>query len=275
MSIVNLDFTGSNPSNIVTGDIIAITPAILNAYGVVFPTGAPFYANTIKVTYIDKDGVSHILDSGKDFEPIYKLECVEVQGGVYGAIKLFDSTLEGSISLAYNRLGGSWTFNKDSILSYLNSNEYDESLLIAVLTPSSPLILNGVEWSIEGVKGITHAQNSFDSVDLSIKYKKRNPLQEVGDITPTLSYGLITPGQVLVGGSGVTPQKGYSLKNMGTVPLLFTESKKTTNLDIGLVHEELLPGAIYTSPFGYKPVGVILIGNPNAGVSVKYSLRIW
>lgn len=275
MNTVELDFTGNLASNIVTGDIIPVTPTILNAYGVIIPNGAPFYANTLKVTYTDKDGISHILDPGKDFEPIYRLPCVDAQGGVYGGFKLFDSTLEGNLTLAYNRLGGSWSFNKDAILGYLNANEYDETLSEAILTPSSPLMLYGVEWSIEGVKGIVHAQNSFNVVDLSIKYALRNPLVEVGSITPTLQYALVTPGQVLVGAFGITPQKGYSIYNLGNVPLLFSESRKTTNLDIGMVHEEVKPGGIYTSPTGYKPTGVVLIGNPNAGVPVKFSLRVW
>lgn len=275
MNIVNLDYTGVLPANTVTGDLITVTPDTLNAYGVIFPEGAPYFAATLKMTYTDKDGISRILEQGIDYDPIYHLPCVGNQGGVYGGVRLYDSTLDGTISLAYNRLGGSWSFNKSAILAYLNSNEYDDSLMVIVLTPTVPLLLNGVEWRIEGVKGITVAQNNFDVVDLSIVYQHKDPLGTQPDISSSLTYVMVASGKVVIGANGTTPQKGYSIRNIGNAPLLFSESKKTTNLDIGLVHEEIQPGAIYTTPLGYKPVGVVLIGNPNTGMDVKYSLRVW
>ncbi|MGG4591682.1 hypothetical protein ACLPJK_25845 [Pseudomonas aeruginosa] len=113
-----LDTTGQKSSNKVTGERQTLNPSGMMDYFVLIPKAAPYFKNSLVVKRYPGGevllpgvhyGYSHLFSSALE----------EIGVGVYGSITFYDHTLQGSVELDYQTLGGSWTLSEQEIANIL------------------------------------------------------------------------------------------------------------------------------------------------------------
>ena len=139
-----LDTTGTAGSNAVTSEAHLTADIYASTFSNIFLVNGPFYSDGLVLTYTPTGGVALPLMLDLDYELAYLLPNVANGSNlVYGAIKLLNSTLVGSINVAYQALGGSWVFDLMQIYKYQNETYFNNAtdFIALVLSPSQyPLI---------------------------------------------------------------------------------------------------------------------------------------
>jgi hypothetical protein len=116
------DATGVNPVNKITGEIGVVTPVNYRDYNLVIPRYAPFYAESLTITFRDTSGVIVPLTEGVDYYLGYWYIGASrgVAKPVYGSIQFLNTELSGTLTLGYQTLGGRWTLSEADIAEILS-----------------------------------------------------------------------------------------------------------------------------------------------------------
>lgn len=125
-----LDLTGLNVDNLVPQEVQEFTANNYGTLQVFVPVHSPFYANSnLNITYTDDLGNSRDLvlgiDYGFGFPFIGASRAIEES--IFGCIVLYDSELNGSLSIDYQTLGGVWRVGQEksqATLNFRNINPY-------------------------------------------------------------------------------------------------------------------------------------------------------
>lgn len=113
-----LDPTGTNPDNLVAGEIKTLTPGLQARAAA--PTYGPFFAESL---VIYDNGTNQLLHRGVDYE---LLDLVQEATLLYGKeimqmIVVKNTAVSGQIRLAYQVLGGLYTNNSEGIIEIVDS----------------------------------------------------------------------------------------------------------------------------------------------------------
>jgi hypothetical protein len=117
-----IDYVGNLPSNKIIGEQQILTPSNYRDYHTVVPKQAPFFSESLIVTFKGSDGVSRQLHEGIDYQCTHwfisaSRACAKP---IYGSITILDLTLSGVITLqSYQTLGGIWTQDASKIAQIL------------------------------------------------------------------------------------------------------------------------------------------------------------
>ena len=135
----SLDTTGLSASNFVAAESHTITPTLLATFGYLFLNQGPFFGHNLSIIYTPTLAPSTPipLNRGSDFTFTFTLPGFgnTDNAAVWGAIEFFNPNLSGTLQIAYQALGGNWTFNTLAIANYLNSNFYDAGSQLIQLVP--------------------------------------------------------------------------------------------------------------------------------------------
>lgn len=115
------DPTGQLLDNRITGEVQTITPTT-NVYHVLVPNAAPFYAESLQITYTNLSGTTVTLVEGIDYHlgHIYAGASRATGHPVYGSIVLLNNALSGTGSLSYQTIGGQWVVDTPTITKVLS-----------------------------------------------------------------------------------------------------------------------------------------------------------
>lgn len=134
-----LDDTGFLADNLVTQESHVLSARLLRNDGYVLPLKGPFYNEGLSITHTAPNGVVRTLAKCQDYSPVFQLSGVSSNNNpVYGGIGIHDLTLEGTLDVDYQALGGSWRFNQTLIRRYLQSAAYLPSVAILELVGLYP-----------------------------------------------------------------------------------------------------------------------------------------
>lgn len=117
----------TNPGNVITWENQVVVPNSGTDPLIVFPTFSPFFALNCQVFYTPAGGTQALLTLGVDYS--LGLQFIgatrAISKGVYGAIRLFNNALNGTITIVYHSLGGSWLYTRslDDSASFALSND--------------------------------------------------------------------------------------------------------------------------------------------------------
>jgi len=222
---LSLDFTGSLPANKVTAESVVLTPTTLTAIYATLTKG-PFFNNNLVVTFTDLySGVTTPMTRGVDYDSTFNFPQIGISTNaqIYGALCFYDTSLNGTITVTYQALGGQWSFDLSQISSYLDSNLCNPGIAYPALVPNialtradnvTPLVLNS-QANIAYAQGlVTKYPSGFT---LNIKYlplitngSKNIANQRFPTIinVPASTAGVTSPGCVLV-----------TIKNNGAVAM--------------------------------------------------------
>lgn len=107
-----LDMTGTSANNRVPQESHALTSTTGSAHYFIVPTYAPFFIDSIQLSFRGVGGESRALVLGVDYYPCFEFisASLECEKAVYGGIALNDSALNGVLDIQpYQTLGGGWS----------------------------------------------------------------------------------------------------------------------------------------------------------------------
>ena len=130
------DPTGSLLANIVTAESHDVnTSQGISAF--MYLNAGPFYESDLTLTYNGVAGEFRtlVLDTDYVFDLEMRGASTNASNSIYGAIRLLNPQLYGTISASYRALGGNFVINQRQIYEYLNDNAYNSNLVYRALTP--------------------------------------------------------------------------------------------------------------------------------------------
>jgi len=122
-----LDVTGLNPSNLITNELHTLTEVNANTYRLLIPDFAPFYLDNFTLTHTDVQGNVSTLNEGADYIFVlpYLAGSRSIAKMLYGAISISNSVIDGTLTMNYQTLGGSWIADKNFVLQQLAEYVYN------------------------------------------------------------------------------------------------------------------------------------------------------
>jgi hypothetical protein len=168
-----VDSTGILPANHINNDVQTTSSIYTNPLRDIFPRVGPIYSENLIVTYTDLQGVSSVLGYTTDYKCVYPIPTIVAQNEsrIYGAIRLLNTDLNGSIRLDYQALGGGWTYNIPDIIAYQQFNSFDPTTQEVVLAPDSNKYDNLDPNILNSYSKIAAYQTLFAPVQLGVLYR--------------------------------------------------------------------------------------------------------
>jgi hypothetical protein len=111
------DPTGSQVSNLVQGEQQQLVAQNFRDQHLIVPQAAPYFADTLSITYQDTSGQVHTLYEGVDYYCTHWFISASRACAmrVYGSISFINTALAGIVSLTYQTIGGTWTISSNQI----------------------------------------------------------------------------------------------------------------------------------------------------------------
>jgi hypothetical protein len=110
------------------------TTSFINArtYNIIIPKAAPYFADTLQVDFIDFDTNERTtLVRDVDFsESLMFIGATRSTGkAVYGAISLLRQSMNGTVDLSYQTVGGQWVADHNAVLTHLANMNYNPRII--------------------------------------------------------------------------------------------------------------------------------------------------
>ena len=170
-----LDSTGAANANQVVNELLNVTYLERNRYRFFIPLSGPFYSKSLVVRYLDDNNQPQTMAENYDYAPVFQFVNAsgDIEKPVYCGITILNDTLFNSIqaiSINYQAFGGGWSFDKEKINSFLETNIYNPDISIIEVVPSKKLIISASlnEWVLDSFAKITQAQLEVPVIDLGV-----------------------------------------------------------------------------------------------------------
>ena len=121
----DLDPTGTNPANLIPGEIQNLSPANGPDFHFFIPDAAPYHENSMRITHL---GTGRQLTKDVDWEPGWPFEAATnsyQQLPIWGCVVIKDRSLSGAFRIEYQTLGGEFTFDETYLLKMLQNATVD------------------------------------------------------------------------------------------------------------------------------------------------------
>jgi hypothetical protein len=116
------DLYGTNPANLVTGEIQTLQVPGPDDYYFIIPKAAPYFADSLKV-YNHQTGVLYV-ENVDYLIGHYFIEAMDSIGRpICGSIRFMKRTIQGQARLEYRTVGGQWGFSDSAILAELSNRQ--------------------------------------------------------------------------------------------------------------------------------------------------------
>jgi len=115
------DPTGSLVSNLIQGEQQQLVAQNFRNQHFIVPKAAPFFADTLSITYQDTSGTISTLEEGVDYYVTHWFISASRACAmrVYGSISFINTALAGIVSLNYQTVGGEWTVSSQQIATIM------------------------------------------------------------------------------------------------------------------------------------------------------------
>jgi hypothetical protein len=116
------DPTGSAVSNLIQGEQQQLVAQNFRNQHFIVPKAAPFFADTLSITYQDTSGTISTLQEGVHYYVTHWFISASRACAmrVYGSITFIDTALAGIVSLNYQTIGGEWTISSQQIATIMD-----------------------------------------------------------------------------------------------------------------------------------------------------------
>lgn len=241
------DPTGLVLSNKVTGEQQILSPMNFQDYNFVVPTFAPFFADGVVVSHKALDNTVTPLVEGIDyyFTHWFVAASRACSKPIYGSISLLNLELTGTLTLAYQTLGGEWTIDETKIAQILADHLHNPRTTSWDNVSGVPLIFPVIdhEWDLQDMVGLSEVIPALQAIEAAI-LANYDPTVLAGHLLATNPHGITaamvdayTKAQtdtLIAGVDGSTamdahvaepdPHTQYAMKtsvdNLGMAPLL-------------------------------------------------------
>jgi hypothetical protein len=116
------DLHGTNPANLVTGEIQTLQVPGPDDYYFIIPKAAPYFTDSLKV-YNAQTGQLYV--ENEDYlTGHFFIEAMDSIGRpINGSIRFMKRTIQGQVRLEYRTIGGQWGFSDSAILAELSNRQ--------------------------------------------------------------------------------------------------------------------------------------------------------
>jgi hypothetical protein len=118
------DLTGTNPLNLVTGEIQTLQVPGPDDYYFIIPKAAPYFTDSLKV-YNAQTGQLYV-ENVDYLTGHFFIEAMDSIGRpINGSIRFMKRTIQGQVRLEYRTIGGQWGFSDTAILAELSNRQFN------------------------------------------------------------------------------------------------------------------------------------------------------
>lgn len=139
------DPTGTAGANLVTGVALPVSTIGQTLPQLNFMPDPLFYSTGFSLSYTDNDGVSFTLNPGDDYSFLLEIDGVAANNSkIFAAITLNRFDLDGTITAAYQAVGGNFMLNKMQIIDAIQGGQvYNPRVAYLTLKPWPDIFQNG------------------------------------------------------------------------------------------------------------------------------------
>lgn len=172
------DPSGIAPTNLVQNEqhvvdfglTVANTP-FLDRFTFI-PKAAPFFAESLSIGYRALDGNTRLLVEGTDYLPTNHFIGASraTTYEIYGSITIINTSLTGTVTCAYQTLGGSWTIGEDDIAAALADAQADPRVTAweqVVNLPYQFPVINH-PWHLNDLVGASELRTALEGIITAI-----------------------------------------------------------------------------------------------------------
>jgi len=174
----SFDHTGTLPANRITGEQHALMPwsGISNHF--IVPTFAPFFLNSLFITYRNTDGSMRTLTEGIDYCGSFQFIGASraCTAPIYGGVSFLDTTLTGTATIVYQTIGGTWTIDNNQIATILSDTLRNPKITSWETIANIPFVFPVINhpWNLDDMVGMSDVADKINDVALAIANKVIN-----------------------------------------------------------------------------------------------------
>lgn len=181
----DLDPTGKSLRNKIINETKSITLGAGLTHLFIIPVDGPYYAESLFVKYTPAVGESRVLLPDVDYYPVfpYAEATRKINAPIFAGIEFIDRTLNGSVTYAYQTMGGVYGSDATTIASLeagFTSDPQFTAWESVVSLPAVPTISH--PWTVANVDDIANAVTELEKVGLVVHLRPKflpEPGQEV------------------------------------------------------------------------------------------------
>ena len=167
-----IDYTGQLASNKVIGEQQILTAANFRDYHFIVPKLAPYFAETLKISYRAISGEVRLLTEGVDYYCTHWFISASraCSKPIYGSISFLDQQLAGVVTLEYQTLGGMWTQDQTKIAEILADRLHNPRITAWDVVTDMPVSFPPVDhaWDLADMVGMSDIAAKLDNIASAI-----------------------------------------------------------------------------------------------------------
>lgn len=166
------DPTGKKVSNKITGEQQVLTSANYRDYHYIVPSLAPFFAESLRVTFKSLQNEVRTLVQGVDYICTHWFIAASraCSAPIYGSISFLDLQLTGTISLDYQTLGGIWLQDETAISQVLADRLHNPRITAWDVVVDMPVTFPVIdhEWDLVDLVGASDIVSKLEDIGAAI-----------------------------------------------------------------------------------------------------------
>jgi hypothetical protein len=251
-----LDPTGKSLRNKVISETKPISLLNGKTHLFIIPFDGPYYEESLFIKYTPAVGEEKILFSGVDYFPVlpYSEATRKFNAPIFAGIEFIDLTLNGTVTYAYQTMGGAYSTDQSTITGIEVGFSGDPRFTTwdsLVTLPDVPEISH--PWSVANVDNIANAVDELEKIGVVVHLRPRflpSPSEEV--FIPTaqeIGLGFVPNYPPATDQQAILGEETQSLMTPATTKLAVNAEVTRALSDIGYLVPVQYAGSIYiTNP---------------------------
>lgn len=225
------DPTGTMLANLVEGEQQILTPPNFRDYYFIVPKAAPFFADSMRITFKGLDNAQRTLIEGVDYYLTHwfisaSRACAK---SVYGSVTFLDKTMSGVVTLKYQTIGGIWVLQESEIAEILANQLLNPRITTWETIVDMPIAFPVIdhEWDLADMVGASGVVDAIDRITEALNESGGNAITE--HIANKDNPHDVTKTQVGLGNVQNYPVASITEAQQGTSNLVYMTALRVKN----------------------------------------------
>lgn len=162
------DPTGKLASNLIPAEMQILTAQNYRDYHLIVPNAAPYFVNSLVITFKDTQGNVRTLTEGVDYVCTHMFHDASLAcaAPIAGSISFYNTLLAGQIQLKYQTLGGIWTLDADAIAKILADRLHNPRITTWEQVTEQPVTFPVIdhEWNLVDLVGMSEVVTAINEI---------------------------------------------------------------------------------------------------------------
>lgn len=162
------DPTGKLASNLIAAEMQILTAQNYRDYHFIVPNAAPYFVNSLVITFKDTQGNVRPLTEGVDYVCTHMFHDASLAcaAPIAGSISFYNTLLAGQVQLKYQTLGGIWTLDADAIAKILADRLHNPRITTWEQVTDQPVTFPVIdhEWNLVDLVGMSEVVTAINEI---------------------------------------------------------------------------------------------------------------